>query len=91
MSGKHGGNAAESRDEVPAATALLADSDRVIALVLLMAHETRGSSRSMLEDQLGALEDTLPGAAAGRGRGGRGYVRAGRGMVGALPLMLPIA
>jgi hypothetical protein len=95
MSGKNGGTAAESRDEVPKPRLLWLAAFQivVIALVLLMAHETRGITEGpMLEDQLGALQDTpLGGAAEPRPGGGRGWLSALVAMVGALLLILPIA
>jgi hypothetical protein len=62
----------------------------IIALVILMARETRGLIESpMLEEQLGALSE---GEAAGAGPwGGRGWLAALVAMVGALLLMLPVA
>src|SRR5215207_574587 len=62
----------------------------IIALVILMARETRGLIESpMLEEQLGALSE---GEAAGAGPGGgRGWLAAAVAMTGALLLMLPVA
>ncbi|HET9041076.1 MAG TPA: DUF4956 domain-containing protein [Gemmatimonadales bacterium] len=63
----------------------------IIALVVVMARETRGLTEPpMLEDQLGALTEGGGGAAAGPW-GGRGWVSAVVAMVGALLLMLPVA
>ena len=65
----------------------------IIALVVLMADQSRGLiDGPMLEDQLGALQDTpLDAATATRPWGGRGWLSALVAMVGALLLMLPIA
>ena len=63
----------------------------IIALVVVMARETRGFTEPpMLEEQLGALAEGDAGAAAGPW-GGRGWVAAVVAMVGALLLMLPVA
>ena len=65
----------------------------MIAIVLLMARGLSGTiDGPMLEDQLGAPEDT-PFGAIGQPRpaGGRGWLAALAAMVGALLLMLPIA
>jgi Domain of unknown function (DUF4956) len=63
----------------------------VIALVVLMARETRTLSEPpMLEDQLGSLAES-PGAIAPGPWGGRGWLAALVAMVGALLLMLPVA
>ena len=62
----------------------------IIALVILMARETRSLIESpMLEEQLGALSE---GEASASGPwGGRGWIAALVAMVGALLLMLPVA
>jgi Domain of unknown function (DUF4956) len=63
----------------------------IIALVILMARESRMiASPDMLEDQLGALADT-PGNIAAGAWAGRGWLTAVVAMVGALLLMLPVA
>lgn len=63
----------------------------VIALVVVMARETRGfAGAPMLEDQLGALADGDASAAPGPW-GGRGWLAALVAMLGALLLMLPVA
>jgi hypothetical protein len=63
----------------------------IIALVVLMAHETRAlSGPPMLEEQLGSLADS-PGAVAPGPWGGRGWLAALVAMTGALLLMLPVA
>ena len=95
MSGKNDEGSAETRDEVPKPRLwwLAVFQILVTALVLLMAHETRGIAEGpMLEDQLGALQDTPLGAVAEpRPWGGRGWLSALVAMLGALLLMLPIA
>lgn len=63
----------------------------VIALVILMARETRILSEPpMLEDQLGTLSES-PGAIAPGPWGGRGWLAALVAMTGALLLMLPVS
>jgi hypothetical protein len=63
----------------------------IIALVVLMAHETRAlSGPPMLEEQLGSLAES-PGAVAPGPWGGRGWLAALVAMTGALLLMLPVA
>ena len=63
----------------------------IIAIVVLMARETRVLSEPpMLEEQLGTLADS-PGAVALRPWAGRGWLAAGVAMIGALLLMLPVA
>ncbi len=63
----------------------------IIALVVLMARETRVlSGPPMLEEQLGALSES-PGALAAGPWGGRGWLAALVAMFGALLLMLPVA
>ena len=95
MSGKNSETAVENRDDAPKPRLwwLAAFQVLVIALVLLMAQQSRGLIEGpMLEDQLGALEDTPLGVAAEpRPWGGRGWLSALVAMIGALLLMLPIA
>jgi hypothetical protein len=95
MSGKSGGNAPANREEVPKPRLLWLAAFQivVIALVLLMSQETRGITEGpLLEEQLGAMEDTPFGAATEpQPWGGRGWLAALVAMVGALLLMLPIA
>jgi hypothetical protein len=63
----------------------------IIALVVLMARETRVfSGPPMLEDQLGSLAES-PGGDAPGPWGGRGWLAALVAMTGALLLMLPVA
>jgi hypothetical protein len=63
----------------------------VIALVVLLARESRTlSGPPMLEDQLGTLSES-PGAIAPGPWGGRGWLAALVAMGGALLLMLPVA
>jgi hypothetical protein len=63
----------------------------IIALVILMARETRAfSGPPMLEDQLGSLAESAVGDAPGPW-GGRGWLAALVAMTGALLLMLPVA
>jgi len=63
----------------------------IIALVVLMARETRVfSGPPMLEDQLGSLAES-PGGHAPGPWGGRGWLAALVAMTGALLLMLPVA
>jgi hypothetical protein len=63
----------------------------IIALVVLMARETRMLSEPpMLEDQLGPLAES-PGAVAPGPWAGRGWLAAVVAMIGALLLMLPVA
>ncbi len=63
----------------------------IIALVVLMARETRAfSGPPMLEDQLGSLAESAGGDAPGPW-GGRGWLAALVAMTGALLLMLPVA
>ncbi len=63
----------------------------VIALVVLMAWESRAlSGPPMLEDQLGSLSES-PGSIAPGPWGGRGWLAALVAMLGALLLMLPVA
>ena len=63
----------------------------IIALVVLMARETRVFSEPpMLEEQLGALAES-PGTLAPTPWGGRGWLAALVAMSGALLLMLPVA
>jgi hypothetical protein len=63
----------------------------IIALVVLMARETRVLSEPpMLEDQLGPLAES-PGRLASTPWGGRGWLAALVAMTGALLLMLPVA
>jgi hypothetical protein len=63
----------------------------IIALVVLMARETRVLSEPpMLEDQLGPLAES-PAAVAPGPWAGRGWLAAMVAMVGALLLMLPVA
>jgi hypothetical protein len=95
MSGKNEGDTADHRDEVPKPRLLWLAAFQIIvvAIVLLISQETRGITEGpLLEDQLGALQDTPLGeAAAPRPWGGRGWLSALVAMVGALLLMLPIA
>ncbi|HEX6104320.1 MAG TPA: DUF4956 domain-containing protein [Gemmatimonadales bacterium] len=95
MSGKNGGTAIESREELPRPRLgwLAAFHVLVIALVLFMAHETRGLAEGpLLEDQLGAQAETPFGeTSSARPWGGRGWLAALTAMLGALLLMLPIA
>jgi hypothetical protein len=63
----------------------------IIALVVLMARETRVFSEPpMLEEQLGTLTES-PGTRAPSPWGGRGWLAALVAMSGALLLMLPVA
>jgi hypothetical protein len=63
----------------------------IIALVVLMARESRVySGPPMLEEQLGALAEATGGDAPGPW-GGRGWLAALVAMTGALLLMLPVA
>jgi hypothetical protein len=63
----------------------------IIALVVLMARETRVLSEPpILEEQLGPLAQ-LPGRLASAPWGGRGWLAAMVAMTGALLLMLPVA
>ena len=63
----------------------------IIALVVLMAQETRSfAGPPMLEDQLGPLSEGDAAAAPGPW-GGRGWLATLVAMVGALLLMLPVA
>jgi hypothetical protein len=63
----------------------------IIALVVLMARETRVLSEPpMLEQQLGPLAES-PGRLASAPWGGRGWLAALVAMTGALLLMLPVA
>ena len=95
MSGKNEVVPEEGREDTPRPRlAWLATFQvLVIAAVVVMADQTRGLVEGpMLEDQLGALQDTpLDAATATRPWGGRGWLSALVAMVGALLLMLPIA
>jgi hypothetical protein len=63
----------------------------IIALVVLMARETRVlAGPPMLEEQLGALSES-PGALKSGPWGGRGWLAALVAMGGSLLLMLPVA
>jgi Domain of unknown function (DUF4956) len=94
MTGKNGEDAGEKREAglpKPRFGWLALFQIVIIALVILMARETRMLSEPpMLEEQLGSLAES-PGAVAPGPWGGRGWLAALVAMTGALLLMLPVA
>jgi hypothetical protein len=94
MTGKNGEDAGEKREAGlprPRFGWLALFQILIIALVVLMARETRVLSEPpMLEEQLGSLAESPTALAAGPW-GGRGWLAALVAMIGALLLMLPVA
>jgi hypothetical protein len=94
MAGKHGEHAEEKRGAAlprPRFGWLALFQIVIIAVVILMARETRVVSEPpILGEQLGPLVES-PGATAPGPWGGRGWLAALVAMIGALLLMLPVA
>jgi hypothetical protein len=94
MAGKPSENAGEKREAGlprPRVGWLALFQIVIIALVILMARETRMLSEPpMLEEQLGSLAES-PAALSQGPWGGRGWLAALVAMIGALLLMLPVA
>ena len=94
MTGKNGEDAGEKREAGlprPRFGWLALFQILIIALVVLIARETRVLSEPpMLEEQLESLAES-PAALASGPWGGRGWLAALVAMIGALLLMLPVA